>query len=294
MKVIRSNTIGFCFGVANTVNIADECIALSEKEGLPCYSIGNLIHNKELVSHYTRLGMKSINTPSEEEPGIALIRAHGVPDKVKRDYVNAGFRVIDSTCPIVDRGASTLRKAAQNGIKTIIIGIKEHAETIGLEGVEIAEGRRADSILITSLEDAKALADSGKLQKDEEIVVVVQTTFREESFLAIRKYLKEKFRKIRFSNAPCRATTLRTKAAMELAAKSDVMVVIGGKDSENTRNLAVKLKETGKPVYFIENEKDLDENLRKNLSQYQCAGICSGSSTPTAVVRAVEVILEKL
>ncbi len=81
---------------------------------------------------------------------------------------------------------------------------------------------------------------------------------------------------------------------MELAAKSDVMIVIGGKDSENTRNLAVKLKETGKPVYFIENEKDLDENLRKNLSQYQCAGICSGSSTPTAVVRAVEVILEKL
>jgi len=294
MKVVRSKVIGFCFGVSNTIDKANECVALSRKSGLPCYSIGALIHNKDVVKHYEDLGMKCIKGPEDVAPGIALVRAHGVPDRVKREYLNAGFNVIDSTCPIVAKGAVTIRKAAQRGIRTMIIGVKDHAETLGLQGVEVSEGTVVESIMIYRLEDAKALVESGTVSPDEEIVVVCQTTYPEHYFNLIRDCLSSYFKKIKFSNSPCGATLARKKAALELASQTDAVIVIGGKSSENTKGLAIVVKDTGKPVYCIENTDDLTEDFLKELSVYSSIGICSGSSTPTTIIRAVEEILERL
>ncbi len=294
MKVIRSKVIGFCFGVSNTIAKADECVALAKEKGLPCYSIGDLIHNKDVVKNYTDLGMTSIKSGEGLEPGVALVRAHGVPDSVKREYSEKGFIVVDSTCPIVDKGAQTIRKAAQKGLKTIIIGVKGHAETIGLQGVETSEGKVVESLMIYSLDDAKALVKSDVLAADEPIVVVVQTTFPVSTFEEIKKVLRGHFSEIRFSNSPCGATMARKKAVVELAGQSDAIVVVGGRNSENTRGLARVVAEIGKPVYCIENVNDLDEELRSELSGYSCVGLCSGSSTPTTIVRGVEEILEWL
>ncbi len=294
MKVIRSKVIGFCFGVANTIDKADECIVLSRETSLPCYSVGDLIHNKDMVRHYEELGMKSIKTAKGSEPGIALIRAHGVPDRVKREYRDAGFNVVDSTCPIVEKGAQTIRKAAQKGIKTIIIGVKGHAETLGLQGVEVSEGVEVESISLYTLEDALRLVSSKTLKKDDEIVVVVQTTFPGNLFEEIKSVLRNHFTKIRFSNDPCGATLARKKAAIELANSTDAVVVVGGRNSENTKGLARVVSEFGKPVYCIENAGDLDEELRNELSGYSCVGLCSGSSTPTSIIKGVEEILEWL
>ncbi len=144
------------------------------------------------------------------------------------------------------------------------------------------------------MEDARELCASRRLKEDSDIVVVVQTTFPEKEFQAIRRYLKTCFSKIRFSNSPCGATETRGKAALELASQTDAVIVIGGKNSENTRGLARRVAETGKPVYSIENDKDLDERLLEELSAYSSVGICSGSSTPTSTIRAVEEILERL
>jgi len=294
MKVVRSKVIGFCFGVSNTIDKAEECVALSRESGLPCYSIGALIHNKDVVRHYEELGLKCIKGPEGVSPGIALVRAHGVPDRVKREYLDAGFNVIDSTCPIVTKGAATIRKAAQKGIRTMIIGVKGHAETLGLQGVETPEGEAVESIMVYRLEDAQALVESGTVSPDEEIVVVCQTTYPEYYFNLIKEYLGSHFSKIRFSNAPCGATLARKKAALELASQTDAVIVIGGRSSENTKGLALVVKETGKPVYCIENTDDLTEDLLKELSAYSSIGICSGSSTPTPIIRAVEEILERL
>lgn len=294
MKVIRSKVIGFCFGVSNTIAKADECVALAMEKGLPCYSIGDLIHNKDMVKHYSDLGMESIKSNEGKEPGVALIRAHGVPDRVRREYEEKGFIVIDSTCPIVAKGAQTIRKAAQKGTKTIIVGVKGHAETIGLQGVEVSVGNVAESVVVYSLEDARKLVESGTLAVDEPIVVVVQTTFPDNYFEEIKKVLKDHFKEIRFSNSPCGATLTRKKAAIELAEQADAVVVVGGRNSENTKGLARVVSETGKPVYCIENASDLDEELRNELSGYSCVGLCSGSSTPTNIIRGVEEILEWL
>ncbi len=294
MKVVRSKVIGFCFGVSNTIAKADECVALAKESGMPCYSIGDLIHNKDMVKHYNDLGMTTVKSSEGVKPGIALVRAHGVPDKVKREYLEKGFQVIDSTCPIVEKGAQTIRKAAQKGVKTVIIGVKGHAETIGLQGVETSPDNVVDSIMVYGLDDAENLIGSGILDADEEIVVVVQTTFPSNVFEAIKTVLKEHFTKIRFSNSPCGATLTRKKAAIELADQTDAVVVVGGRNSENTKGLARVIVETGKPVYCIENAADLDEKLRNELSGYSCVGLCSGSSTPTNIIRGVEEILERL
>ncbi|MBR4120858.1 MAG: hypothetical protein IKT95_03790, partial [Spirochaetales bacterium] len=210
MKVIRSKVIGYCFGVANTIEKAGLCIDKARDEKIPCYSIGQIIHNKDVVRRFTDMGMQVTEQPDGFEPGVALIRAHGIPDSLRRKYLEQGFSLIDSTCPIVDKGASALRKAAQNGKRTIIIGVKGHAETIGLQGVEEPEGVLVPSLLICRMEDAQQLVASGDIAQTEEIVVVVQTTFPEKEFLAIRRYLKAHFRNIHFSTSPCGATSSRT------------------------------------------------------------------------------------
>ena len=294
MKVIRSKVIGYCFGVANTIEKAGLCIEKARDENIPCYSIGQIIHNKDVVLRFTDLGMQVTEQPDGFEPGIALIRAHGIPDSLRRKYLQQGFSLIDSTCPIVDKGASALRKAARSGKKTIIIGVKGHAETIGLQGVEEPEGTLVPSHLICSMEDAQQLVASGDISQTDEVVVVVQTTFPEKEFLAIRRYLKVHYRNIHFSTSPCGATSSRIKAALELSSQCDAVLVIGGRNSENTKGLARSLEGIGKPVFCIENEKDLDADLLNKLSGFNIVGLCSGSSTPTSVIRAVEEILEKL
>ena len=294
MKVVRSKVIGYCFGVSNTINKAEECIQRSREENLPCYSIGQLIHNKDVVEHFTSQGMRNSESPDGLEPGIALVRAHGIPERLRHQYEKAGFTIVDSTCPIVAKGADTIRKAAQKGYNTVIIGVKGHAETIGLLGVELPDGSGIRSHLICGMDDARRLCGSKILAEDANIVVVVQTTFPEKEFQAIRRYLKTAFSKIRFSNSPCGATETRGKAALDLASQTDAVIVIGGKNSENTKGLARLVAETGKPVYSIENDKDLDEALLCKLSSYSSVGICSGSSTPTSTIRTIEEILEKL
>jgi 4-hydroxy-3-methylbut-2-enyl diphosphate reductase len=108
MKVVRSKVIGYCFGVSNTINKAEECIQRSKDEKLPCYSIGQLIHNKDVVEHFMSEGMVNSESPDGLEPGIALVRAHGIPESLRRRYENAGFRIVDSTCPIVAKGAEKI------------------------------------------------------------------------------------------------------------------------------------------------------------------------------------------
>lgn len=293
MKVIRSKVIGYCFGVSNTIEKAELCIDKAKEAGLPCYSIGQIIHNKDVVKNFTNRGMQVTEWSRGFEPGVALIRAHGIPDSLRRSYQEAGFILIDSTCPIVAKGASALRKAALNGKKTVIIGVKGHAETIGLQGVETSEGPVV-SRLICSMEDAQDFVAGGEYSENDEIVVVVQTTFPEKEFNSIRRYLKTYFRNIRFSTTPCGATSSRIRAAKELSEQCDALFVIGGRNSENTKDLARALDETGKPVFCIENEHDLDDDLLEKIAGFSAIGICSGSSTPTSVIRAVEDILEKL
>lgn len=294
MKVIRSSVIGYCFGVSNTVNMALECLRVAKKENLPCYSIGELIHNKDVVTSFKEKGLQVIEKPSNAPIGVALIRAHGIADKDKWDFVDAGFEVYDSTCPTVQKGANALRKAYKNGKHLVILGFKGHAETIGLLGLEDEDGNLLGSTLLTSIDEAKAFVDSNVIKKEEPLFVVTQTTFPRDSYEEIASILKSKFQNVSLGNVPCPACKRRIDASLEVSFSCDASIVIGGIKSANTKNLANEVKKTGKPVFLVENAKDLDDSLLSTIAQFGSIALLSGSSTPIWVIEEVEKVLENL
>ena len=294
MKTIRSDVIGYCFGVSKTIQDAQACLEKAKAKGVACYSIGSLIHNKFVVDSFVKQGMTTIEEASDAQPGIALVRAHGIPESQKRDFLEKGFEVVDSTCPIVAKGSEALRNAAKKGKALVIIGFRGHAEVVGLQGVEVQEGKRIEAHLISSLEEAKAFVASGLVGIDQAITVVTQTTFGQEDFNAIRDCLKSHFTNITFPTQPCGATSQRIKAVKKLASIVDAVVVVGGKNSANTKGLANVAQNQGKRAFLIESVADIDENMRGELAKYNCVGLCSGSSTPSAMIDPIEELLESL
>ncbi len=294
MIVKKSPIIGFCYGVLNTIQHATECINLAKEKGLPCYSLGKLIHNDFLVSFFEEKGLKPIKTPAGNAPGVALVRAHGIRDCDRRAFQDANFQLVDSTCPTVLKGANAIRKAAKEGKLIIILGIAGHAETVGLQGVEVKEGVLAKTILLTCLEDAKNLVNSNEIQPEEEVYVVTQTTFSKEDYKAITGLLKEKYKNIGFGNVACPLCEKREQAGYELACQCDCAVVVGGRNSANTKNLAMKAEKSGKPVFLVENETDINQNLVQKLKKYETVALLAGSSTSMVEIKKVEKVLQAI
>lgn len=294
MKVVRGEVLGFCFGVSNTMNMALECLRIAERKGLPCYSIGDLIHNKDVVDYFKEKGLRVIKDSDDASAGVALIRAHGIPDADKRAFKAAGFELLDSTCPTVLKGANAIRKAASQGRNIIVLGFAGHAETLGLQGVEVEEGVVAKTHLITSVEDAERFVKSNTLDDGDPVFVVTQTTFPRDRYEEIASILKGRFKDIGFGNVPCPACKRRIDDAVSTALKCDAAVVVGGADSANTRNLANEVRKTGRPVFFVENAAGLDDDALSKMAQYGSVALLSGSSTPMWVIEEVEARLKEL
>lgn len=294
MIVKKSPIIGYCYGVANTVKLAYECINLANEKGLPCYSLGKLIHNDGVVSYFEKRGLKPIKTTDGNIPGIALIRAHGIRDCDRRAFQDANFQLIDSTCPTVLKGVNAIRKAAKEDKTIIILGFEGHAETLGLQGVESQKGVLAKTILISCLEDAMALINSDEIDSEKEVFVVTQTTFPMEDYKNITVLLKKRYKNIGFGNVPCVLCEKREQAGYELACQCDCVVVVGGCKSANTKNLAQVAGKSGKPVFLVENALGIDQKMVKKLKNYETVALLSGSSTPMERIQEVEQALQAI
>lgn len=294
MEVVRSEIISYCYGVSNTLNLADECLKMAKEKGCPCYSIGSLIHNMDVIEKYRQLGMEPVHSPEGLKPGVALVRAHGISDAMKRDFEKAGFIIVDSTCPTVQKGARRLRDAVKGGRKAIIIGVKNHAETNGLLGVEVEEGKTVGATLVCDYTQAKSLIQNRELSSREKVFVVTQTTFPEKEYMAIRKLFSSYFQDIVFGNRPCPSCEGRKLAALKVLDVCEAAVVVGGSKSENTKDLARRLYELKKPVFLIENASSIDDELIAKLSSFEKIALCSGSSTPLWVIDEVAGILKRI
>ncbi len=264
---------------------------MAKKNKLPCYSIGNLIHNPDTVRQFEEKGLKVISKPSDGVKGIALIRAHGIPDSLRRDFVTNGFTLFDSTCANIQKTRELLQKAAKKKKPIIVLGIKGHAETECLIGTEYEQGKQIDSILISTKDDLSKL---DQYPESTPFFVVTQTTFPEELYKEITTIIQSKFKNTDFGNKLCQACSIRKNKSLELAKNVDVIVVVGGKNSENTRNLAAFIKDSGKQVLSIENVHDIDRKTEEFLKGYSKVGICSGTSTPLEIINEVCDYLEKL
>ena len=269
MKIQLASSYGFCFGVKRAIEIAEE------HKGSVTY--GPLIHNKDEINRLKvgfNIGLAE-NLNDIQTDDAVVIRTHGIP-KDELAALNAQeHKVIDATCPYVTTPQNIVKKMSEEGYSIIIFGDAEHPEIKGV--VSYAEDLD-NAFIVLEPEELEALPLSGK------VAVVSQTTKKPEDFAKIVTALMETRKEIRVFNTICNATFENQDAAAELAKVADVMIVIGGKHSSNTKQLHSICKRDCEDSYLIENEKELDAPW---FDEKMLCGISAGASTPDWIVQNV-------
>ena len=253
-----------------------------EKEQ-PVYTFGPLIHNPQVLGMLEEKGIEALSDIPEHGSGTVLIRAHGVPPDTKSRLIDAGFEVIDATCPRVIKVQTIIRKHAKKGFAAIILGDRDHPEITGLLGYAGEKG-----VVVGSLEELKALPDF------DQAIIVAQTTQNTHMFDSVRRWAAEKHPHYKIFDTICDSTERRQAEVKRLAGEVDAVIVVGGLHSGNTRRLTEIAAQSGKPAYHIETEEDLDQVELKEISANRLIGITAGASTPNWVIKRVYRSLESL
>ena len=267
MQIKLAKSYGFCFGVKRAIEIAENTKDAS--------TVGPLIHNNEEIN---RLQANfNVNTLKDENDieGVkrAIIRTHGITKNGFSTLKKSGTEIINATCPYVTKPQNICEKMSEEGYDIVIFGDKNHPEVKSVESYA-----KYGAKVVLTIEELKAI----KLGK--KIAIVSQTTRKIDQFLILTDYLIKNFKEVRVFNTICNATFENQDAAKELALEADVMVVIGGKNSSNTKQLFSISKECCNDSFLIENEKELKNEWFKNKN---LCGITAGASTPDWVIEKV-------
>ncbi|MFZ2631060.1 MAG: 4-hydroxy-3-methylbut-2-enyl diphosphate reductase [Desulfosalsimonadaceae bacterium] len=275
MKITIAKTAGFCMGVRRAVELA---LDASNRTNDPIYTYGPLIHNPQVLDILEEKGISVISRIPEKGSGTVLIRAHGVPPGDREALKNAGFTVIDATCPKVIKVQAIIAKHARQGEAVIIVGDQAHPEVIGLLGYAGDHGHVAET-----------MADLEALPAFDNAIIVAQTTQNNDFFAAVVNWAKTAHPHYRVFNTICDSTESRQEDVKNLASRVDAVVVVGGYESGNTRRLFDIARKTGKPSLHIETEAELDLD---QLGNAQHIGITAGASTPNWIIKRVYRDLE--
>ena len=275
MEVVLAKSSGFCFGVKRAVDRVYEQLAENKK----IYTYGPIVHNDDVVADLEEKGVKVLNAKeelTELTEGSVVIRAHGVPKEIYEIMEQKNIECIDATCPFVKRIHKIVEKESAEGRRIIVIGNAKHPEVEGIRG-----WCKTPATVIESREEALQFNGS----KDDKYCVVSQTTFNYKKFQELVEIFQKKGYDIIVANTICSATEERQKEASELAAKADVMIVIGGTHSSNTRKLYELCKSECENTYYIQTLADLQLELPNSV---ELVGITAGASTPNKIIEEVQ------
>ena len=272
MEVLIASQAGFCFGVTRALELA---LAAQEP---PIYTLGPLVHNPLVINQLKERGIHPVSSVEEIQEGSLLIRTHGVPPAVIKEAQKKNLRVIDATCPLVKKIHGIVRNLREEGYRVAVIGHSRHPEVQGILGYS-GEG----SLVIEKEEEAAVLPFQKKLG------IVVQTTELTENFQKIAIRLLERAEECRIFNTICFATQERQRAALELAMVVDLMIIVGGKNSSNTRKLLEISQEAGTATYLVESAEELDPGW---FSGKKKIGLTGGASTPDEAIHRVKRMVE--
>ena len=301
MKIIRAKVLGFCFGVRRAVELAEDALkktviprldrgisASKEIVGSSptmTYSLGPLIHNEAALADLQSRGLctveeSQINTIPDGS--TVIIRAHGVAPRVTAALEEKGCHIIDATCPRVKASQKMVERYTKDNDYVIITGDKNHGEMIGIAGFA-----GPNFIQIQNEEEARALNihNADKIN----VILMSQTTYSIKEFQKIREILTAKFRNITVMNTICPATSERQQALQELCNQVEGVLVVGGKNSANTRRLYQIAAENCKHAAHIQSASDIPEEF----FQLKTIGITAGASTPDSIILDVETHLSK-
>ncbi len=275
MDVILARTCGFCFGVKRAVDTVYEELKRTDR----LYTFGEIVNNEEVVSDLAEKGVSVIHSAEELKKikdATVIIRAHGVSKSVYELVEKQGLRLVDATCPFVKRIHQIVDKESAEGKQIVIIGDAKHPEVIGIAG-----WCRQEAIIIESEKEAEELS----LSESENLCIVSQTTFNYNKFQDIVEIIEKKGYNVNVANTICNATEDRQREAKEIASAVDVMIVIGGRHSSNTRKLYEICSKECANTYFIQTLDDLHLELTDSV---QVVGITAGASTPNYIIEEVQ------
>ncbi len=265
-QITVARSAGFCPGVKNAI---DKVLELAEQRRRAIYTLGPLIHNKQVIATLAEKNIRAVNSAEEikEKGAILVIRAHGIPPEEEARIRALDLEVVDATCPLVKRVQKNISTHAEKGYATIIVGDKDHAEVIGLMGY--AGGR---GFVVGGPEEVKALP------RLERANIVAQTTQEEDVFLAAAEEARRIAGELVVSDTICAPTRQRQKETVELSRDADLVIVVGGKNSANTARLFQICGRLAKKAVHIEREDELDKAMFEGARRIF---ITAGASTPT-------------
>jgi len=278
MKVELAKSAGFCFGVEKAVNTVYE---EAKKGNDIVYTLGPIIHNEEVVKDMKKRGVEAVKIEdlASLPKGTVIIRSHGVSRDIFNFVKRSGHRVVDATCPFVKKIHAIVSVQSGKGKTVVIIGNPEHPEVMGIRG-----WGDENTYAVENIEQFINLG----LKKDEEIIIVAQTTFNHKKFQEIIDKISLLGYDVRCFNTICNATQERQAEAKKIASNVDAMIVIGDKKSSNTGKLVEICQEECKNTVFIQTLEDLDYGA---LLSVDSVGITAGASTPKHIIEEVQNIV---
>ena len=278
MNIIIGKNSGFCAGVKYTVTKAEKELD-KEKNGLDC--LGEIIHNNQVIDILSKKGLRTIDS-IENAKNKVIIRAHGVSKDVYNYAKENKIELIDLTCPNVLKIHDQVQKYSNDNYFIFLLGIKNHPETIGTYSF-----CSKNCYLIENISDIDDAIINLKNSNLKNLLIISQTTFSVKLFDEIVSEVLKRIGKdynIHVEKSICNATDLRQQEAKEISSKVDLMIIIGGKNSSNTKKLYEVSKINCENVIHIETKNDLDAGFIKNFKNI---GIIAGASTPDFIINEV-------
>ncbi len=267
MKILTAKSAGFCFGVKRAM---DMTLAAVKEFPDDLYTLGPLIHNPQVVQFLRQSGVKVKGRIESIPRGTVIFRSHGVSVKDLKEAKDKKLRIIDATCPIVKKAQFFAKFLHRHGYTLVLVGDAHHPEVEAIRSY--VEGE------VEIVENADALNGSGSFKK---LGIIAQTTQSETLFREVVAVCSERAKELRAFNTICQATAVRQKEAVEIARKTDCMIVIGGNNSGNTERLATICKKIQPCTHHIETAEEIHP---KWLAGKKRVGLTAGASTPSWII----------
>jgi 4-hydroxy-3-methylbut-2-en-1-yl diphosphate reductase len=272
VNIITAKRAGFCFGVKRAIDISFD-IAKEIRKGV--YTLGPIIHNPQVIKKLKKEGIFPLEDISElkgKKINALIVRTHGIPHQLYDTISTQSFRLIDATCPFVKNAQHYAQLLKENGYQVVILGDKSHPEVKG--------------IMSYAGDDVVVIDENTQLPRlKTKVGIVVQTTQPVEALKKVLSNIIEHVKEVKVYNTICNSTALRLKETANMARKVDVMIVVGGKNSANTTQLANLCTFLSVRTYHIETEEELKKEWFKDT---QNIGITAGASTPDWIIKKVE------
>ncbi|MDR2797443.1 MAG: 4-hydroxy-3-methylbut-2-enyl diphosphate reductase [Treponema sp.] len=284
MKLIKAEVLGYCMGVRRAVTMAEE--AVKAAAGVHrVYTLGPLIHNPQVLEQFRRQGLEVLDEtelPEELKSSVVIIRAHGITPQLETALACKGACLVDATCPTVKKSQMKARSLTDAGYRIFLAGERYHGEVIGIQGY-------APACLV--------VGNPGEAQEKAEILyrraptaktaLLGQTTIAPDEYQGIAQAIQAYFPNLEIIDTICKATRDRQHALSKLCLQVDALLVVGGKESANTRRLLAIAQAQGKQAWLVERVAGIPPEIRA----YPVVGLAAGASTPDELIDQIANVL---